>query len=131
MKREEENQEQTGWLLTVEFVTAATDELVKKERFLVYSKKSKAIDPLSTIIGAVVLEIIAANTDRSYKINLRQTDRLVEVAMTKELLDEPVYYETDQLAVCKTLPLTSLRIWQTSLWLLRPYLADYIALFKS
>ena len=60
-----------------------------------YSKKSKAIDPLSTIIGAVVLEVIAVNTDPSYKINLRQTDRLVEVAMTKELLDEPVCYETD------------------------------------
>ena len=42
--------------MTVQFVTAATDELVKKERFLVYSKKSKAIDPLSTIIGALVLE---------------------------------------------------------------------------
>ena len=81
--------------MTVEFVMASTDELVKKEKFLMYPKKSKAIDPLSTIVGAVVLEVIAANTNASYKINLRQTERLVEVAMTKELLDEPVYYETD------------------------------------
>jgi hypothetical protein len=95
MKREEENQEKTGSLMTVEFVMASTDELVKKEKFLMYPKKSKAIDPLSTIVGAVVLEVIAANTNASYKINLRQTERLVEVAMTKELLDEPVYYETD------------------------------------
>ena len=81
--------------MTIEFVTASTNELVKKEKFLVYPKTSKAIDPLSTITGAVVLEVIAANTDASYKNNLRQTDRSVEVAMTKELLDEPVCYETD------------------------------------
>jgi hypothetical protein len=34
---------------------ASTNELVKREKFLVYPKKSKAIDALSTIVGAVVL----------------------------------------------------------------------------
>jgi hypothetical protein len=82
-----------GW--SVEFVTASTNELVKKEKFLVYPKTSKAIDALSTIVGVVVQEVIAVNTNASYKINLRQSERLLEVAMTKELLDEPVYYETD------------------------------------
>jgi hypothetical protein len=95
MKREEENRERTGWLMTFEFVMASTNQFIKKEKFLVYPKKSKAIDPLSMIIGAIVLEVIAANTDASYKINLRQIERFVEVAMTKELLDEPVCYETD------------------------------------
>jgi len=95
MKHEEDNQEKTGWLMTVEFVTACPNELVKKEKFLVYPKKSKATDALSTIVGAVVLEVIAANTNASYKIKLRQSERLVEVAMTKELIDQPVYYETD------------------------------------
>jgi hypothetical protein len=81
--------------MTVEFVTGSTNQFVKKEKFLVYPKNSKAIDALSAMVGSVVLELIAANSDASYRINLRQTEPLVEVAMTKELLDKPVYYETD------------------------------------
>jgi hypothetical protein len=95
MKDEEDNQEKTGWLMTVEFVTGSTNQLVKKEKFLVYPKNSKAIDALSAMVGSVVSELIAANSDASYRINLQQTEPLVEVAMTKELLDKPVYYETD------------------------------------
>ena len=81
--------------MTVEFVTASTNTLLKKEKFLIYPKKSTTVDALPMIVGSAVLEVTAANTDASYKINLRQTDRLIEVAMTKGLLDEPVCYETD------------------------------------
>jgi hypothetical protein len=81
--------------MTVEFVTASANKLVKTEKFLLYPKKSKAVDALSMIVGSGVFEVIAANSEASCSINLRQTERLVEVAITKDLLDEPVYYETD------------------------------------
>jgi hypothetical protein len=81
--------------MTVEFVTGSTNQFVKKEKFFVYAKNSKAIDALKAMVGSVVLELIAAHSDASYRINLRQTEPLVEVAMTKELLDKPVSYETD------------------------------------
>jgi hypothetical protein len=87
--------EKTGWLMTVEFVTASTNTLLKKEKFLIYPKKSTAVDALPMIVGSAVLEVIAINNEASCPITLRQTDRLIEVAMTKELLDEPVCYETD------------------------------------
>jgi hypothetical protein len=82
--------------MTVEFVTASTNELVKTEKFLLYPKKSQAVGALSMIVGCGVLEVIAANNQASRPINLRQTERLVEVTITKELLDEPVCYETDE-----------------------------------
>jgi hypothetical protein len=47
MKHEEEHREKTGWLMTVEFVTASTNTLLKKEKFLIYPKKSTAVDALS------------------------------------------------------------------------------------
>jgi hypothetical protein len=40
------------------------------------------------IVGSVVLEVIAINNEASCPITLRQTERLVEVAITKDLLDE-------------------------------------------
>lgn len=95
MKHEEEHREKTGWLMTVEFVTASTNTLLKKEKFLIYPMKSTAVDALPMIVGSAVLEVIAINNEASCPITLRQTDRLIEVAMTKELLDEPVCYETD------------------------------------
>jgi hypothetical protein len=91
--------------MTVEFVTGSTNQFVKKEKFLVYPKNSKAIDALSAMVGSVVLELIAANSDASYRINLRQTEPLVEVAMTKEIARQ-----ASVLALCKTLWLTSLSI---------------------
>ena len=39
MKNEEEHREKTGWLMTVEFVTASTNTLLKKEKFLIYPKE--------------------------------------------------------------------------------------------
>jgi hypothetical protein len=95
MKDEEQNQEKTGWLMTVEFVTASTNDLIRTEKFLLYPKKAKPIDALSMIVGSGVLEVIAINSKASQSINLRQTERLVEVPITKELLGEPAYYETD------------------------------------
>ena len=95
MKQEVESQEKTGWLMTVELVTGSTNELVKKAKFLLYSKKSHPVDTLSMIAGLVVLELITANSAASYPINLRKTEPLVAVAMTKEWLDEPAYCETD------------------------------------
>jgi hypothetical protein len=65
MKNEEEHREKTGWLMTVEFVTASTNTLLKKEKFLMYPKKSTAVDALSMIVGSVVLEVIAINTEAS------------------------------------------------------------------
>ena len=85
----------TGWLMTVELVTGSTNELVKTAKFLLYPKKSNPVDALSIIAGLVVLEVIAMNSDPSSPINLRQTGPLVAVAITKELLDEPAYLETD------------------------------------
>ena len=95
MKQETESQEKTGWLMTVELVTASTNELVKKAKFLLYPKKLYPVDALPMIAGLVVLEVIAMNSDASYPINLRQTEPLVAVAIPKELLDEPAYCETD------------------------------------
>jgi hypothetical protein len=81
--------------MTVELVTASTNELVRKAKFLLYPKKSNPGDALSIVAGLIVLEVIAMNRDASYPINLRQTEPLVAAAIPKELLDEPVYCETD------------------------------------
>lgn len=95
MNHEEENRSRTGWLMTVELVTGSTNELVRKAKFLLYPKKSNPGDALLMIAGLVVLEVIAMNSDASYPINLRQTEPLVAAAISKELLDEPAYCETD------------------------------------
>jgi hypothetical protein len=83
LKQEVESQEKTGWLMTVGLVTGSTNELVKKAKLLLYSKKSSPVDTLSMIGGLVVLEVIAMNSDASYPINLRQTEPLVAVAIPK------------------------------------------------
>jgi hypothetical protein len=96
MKHERENQEKkAGWLVTVEFVKTFTNRLVKKEKFLVYSKNSKALEASSIEVVSFVLKGIVIKNDASYPINLQNTEPLVKVEITKELLDEPVYYETD------------------------------------
>jgi hypothetical protein len=106
-KQEVESPKKTGWLMTVELVTGSTNELVRKAKFLLYPKKSNPGDALLMIAGLVVLEVIAMNSDASYPINLRQTEPLVAAAISKELLDEPAYCETDDWR-CMKLSLFSL-----------------------
>jgi hypothetical protein len=95
MKHKVESQEITGWLVTVEFLTASTNQVAKKEKFLVYPKNSKSREAESIELVSLVLKGIVIKKDASYPMNLQNTEPLVKVKMTKELLDEPVYYETD------------------------------------
>jgi hypothetical protein len=60
----------------VEFVTASANRLVKTEKFLLYPKKSKAVDALSMIVGSGVFEVIAANNEAAWDDNNELTEPL-------------------------------------------------------